>query len=83
MLSEKYNKYYENLSDKKFAQHPSTWLSAEGFLNENAKDTSMTPEEFKEWQFQNDVDMRKKGLKTMRWSMDYIRKLDEHIAKNS
>lgn len=83
MLSEKYNKYYENLSDKKFAQHPSTWLSAEGFLNENAKDTSMTSEEFKEWQFQNDVEMRKKGLKTMRWSVDYIRKLDEHIAKNS
>jgi hypothetical protein len=26
--------YYSNLKDRQFAQHPSTWLNAEGFLNE-------------------------------------------------
>lgn len=36
-LAELYNKYYMNLADKKFAQHPSTWLSAERFLDTTDK----------------------------------------------
>jgi len=80
-LSTLYNQYYNALKDKEFAQHPSTWLNAEGFLNEDSTVKEKTKEEMKEWQFQNDVDMRKKGLKTMRWSVGYIRELDEAIAK--
>jgi uncharacterized protein YdaU (DUF1376 family) len=38
-----------------------------------------TKEDFEQWQFKNDVEMRKKGLKTMRWSVDYIEKLDKFI----
>lgn len=33
-LAKLYNEYYSNLKDRQFAQHPSTWLNAEGFLNE-------------------------------------------------
>ena len=33
-LAELYTKYYVSLSDKKFALHPSTWLSAERFLDD-------------------------------------------------
>jgi hypothetical protein len=29
------------------------------------------------------VDMRKKGLKTMRWSQEYIRKLDNFIENGT
>jgi hypothetical protein len=82
-LSELYNKYYESLKDKEFAQHPSTWLSAEGYLNVKPKDNKMTDDEFKEWQWNKDIEMRKKGIKTMRWTMDYIRKLDLAIADGS
>ena len=42
-----------------------------------------TKEDFKQWQFKSDVDMRKKGLKTMRWSEDYIRKLDNFIENGT
>jgi len=42
----------------------------------------MSKEEFAEWQWNMDIDMRKKGLKTMRWSEDYIRRLDKHIEMN-
>ena len=42
-----------------------------------------TKEDFTEWQFKTDVDMRKKGLKTMRWSQDYIRKLDNFIENGT
>ena len=42
-----------------------------------------TKEDFTEWQFKTDVDMRKRGLKTMRWSQDYIRKLDNFIENGT
>ena len=42
-----------------------------------------TKEDFTEWQFKTDVDMRKRGLKTMRWSQDYIRKLDKFIENGT
>ena len=79
-LAEMYNKYYENVKDKEFAKQPAFWLSAQKYLDEKVEDTSMTTEEFKDWQWKNDLDMRKKGLKTMRWSVDYIQKLDDAIA---
>lgn len=41
-----------------------------------------TKEEFEEWQFNTDVDMRRKGIKTMRWTPSYIEKLDKFIADN-
>tara|TARA_A100001201_G_C4062319_1_gene193073 strand:- start:176 stop:943 length:768 start_codon:yes stop_codon:yes gene_type:complete len=79
-LAEMYNKYYENVKDKEYAKQPAFWLSAQKYLDEKVEDTSMTAEEFKDWQWKNDLDMRKKGLKTMRWSVDYIQKLDDAIA---
>lgn len=83
MLSEKYNEYYNNLSDKKFAKYPSTWLSAEGYLDEKAEvKEKMTEQELKDWKFKGDIEMRKKGIKPLSWSVGYIRELDEAIAKN-
>ena len=34
----------------------------------------------REWKFKSDLDMRKKGIKPLSWSVGYIRKLDEAIA---
>ena len=81
-LSKLYNKYYNELKDKEFAQHPSTWLNAEGFLNEGATIKEKSDEEMREWKFNSDVDMRRKGLKPMSWSVTYIEELDDYISKN-
>lgn len=81
-LSELYNKYYDALKDKQYAQHPSTWLNAEGYLNQGLDRKEKTDEEMKEWKFNSDVDMRRKGLKPMSWSVQYIKQLDDFIAKN-
>ena len=81
-LSELYNHYYNNLKDKTYAQHPSTWLNAEGFLNEGATIKEKSDEEMREWKFNSDVDMRRKGLKPMSWSVTYIEELDDYISKN-
>lgn len=84
MLSKKYNEYYNSLKDKQYAQHPSTWLNAEGFLNENAEiKERMTDQELKDWKFKGDVEMRKKGIKPLSWSVGYIRELDKAIADGS
>lgn len=81
MLAEKYNSYYNNLADKKFAQYPSTWLNAEGFLNEGTEiKDKLTDEELKDWKFKGDVAMRKKGIKPLSWSVTYVKELDEAIA---
>lgn len=83
MLSKKYNEYYESLKDKQFAQHPSTWLNAEGFLNEGTEvKDKLTDQEMKDWKFKSDMDMRKQGIKPLSWSVGYIRELDEAIAKS-
>lgn len=82
-LSELYNKYYQSLKDKEFAQHPSTWLSAEGYLNEGSTVKEKTEEEMKEWKFKGDVEMRKKGIKPLSWSVNYIQELDKAIADGS
>ena len=37
----------------------------EKYLDEKVNDSSMTPKEFKDWQWKNDLDMRKKGLKNI------------------
>ena len=83
MLSERYNKYYDNLADKKYAQHPSTWLSAEGYDNQGLDRKEKSEEEMKEWKFNQDKSMRKKGIKPLSWSVGYIRELDEAIAKEN
>ena len=83
-LCDLYNKYYSSLKDKQYAQHPSTWLNAEGFLNQNAEiKERMSDQELKDWKFKGDVEMRKKGIKPLSWSVGYIRQLDEFIEKNS
>ena len=42
----------------------------------------MTDQEMKDWKFKGDVEMRKKGIKPLSWSVNYIRELDEFIEKN-
>jgi len=81
-LAELYNHYYNQLKDKTYAQHPSTWLNAEGFLNEGATIKEKSPEEMRQWKFNSDVDMRRKGMKPMSWSVSYIRELDDYISRN-
>ena len=81
-LSKLYNQYYNALKDKEFAQHPSTWLNAEGFLNEGATIKEKSEKEMREWKFKSDMDMRKKGIKPLSWSVTYIRELDEAISRN-
>jgi len=82
MLAKKYNDYYNSLKDKQYAQHPSTWLNAEGFLNQGISIKEKSDSEMQEWKFKGDVEMRKKGIKPLSWSVQYIQKLDEFIAKN-
>jgi uncharacterized protein YdaU (DUF1376 family) len=82
MLAKKYNDYYNSLKDKQYAQHPSTWLNAEGFLNQDISIKEKSDSEMQEWKFKGDVEMRKKGIKPLSWSVQYIQKLDEFIAKN-
>lgn len=83
-LAKKYNNYYNSLKDKQYAQYPSTWLNAEGFLNQGAEiKEQMTDEEMKDWKFKGDVEMRKKGIKPLSWSVGYIRKLDEFIENET
>jgi len=81
-LSDLYNQYYNNLKDKQYAQHPSTWLNAEGFYNQGAVINEKSDEEMKQWKFNSDVDMRRKGMKPLSWSVQYIEKLDDFISRN-
>ena len=81
-LCDLYNKYYSSLKDKQYAQHPSTWLNAEGYLNQGAMIKEKSDEEMKEWKFKSDIEMRKKGIKPLSWSVGYIRQLDEAIANS-
>ena len=37
----------------------------------------------KEWKFKGDVEMRKKGIKPLSWSVTYIQELDKAIADGS
>lgn len=39
-------------------------------------------EEMREWKFKSDLDMRKKGMKPLSWSVGYIRELDAAIAND-
>jgi len=55
------------------------FLSKKIYL-EIVPEKQLTQEEKDNWLWDRDIDMRKKGLKTMRWSEDYIRKLDQAIA---
>jgi len=83
MLSDKYNDYYNALKDKQFAQYPSTWLSAEGYLNQGAETKEkLSEQEMKDWKFNSDLDMRKKGMKPLSWSVSYIRELDKAIEND-
>ena len=40
-------------------------------------------EEMREWKFKSDLDMRKKGIKPLSWSVSYIAELDKAIADGS
>lgn len=82
-LSKKYNDYYNSIKDKQYAQYPSTWLNAEGFLNQGIDIKEMSDQELKDWKFKGDIEMRKKGIKPLSWSVGYIRELDEAIANGS
>lgn len=42
----------------------------------------LSDQEMKDWKFNSDVDMRRKGMKPLSWSVSYIRELDEYIEKN-
>ena len=42
-----------------------------------------TEEEMKDWKFNQDLDMRKKGMKMYSWSVSYVRELDKAIADGS
>ncbi len=42
----------------------------------------LSDQELKDWKFNSDVDMRRKGMKPLSWSVGYIRELDEYIEKN-
>jgi len=43
----------------------------------------MSEKDMKEWKFNSDVDMRKKGIKPLSWSVGYIRELDKAIEGGS
>lgn len=43
----------------------------------------LSDQELKDWKFNQDLDMRKKGMQMYSWSVDYIRKLDKAIADGS
>ena len=42
----------------------------------------LSDQELKDWKFNSDVDMRRKGMKPLSWSVGYIRELDEYIENN-
>ena len=42
----------------------------------------LSDQEMKDWKFNSDVDMRRKGMKPLSWSVGYIKELDEYIEKN-
>ena len=41
-----------------------------------------TDEEMKDWKFKSDMDMRKKGIKPLSWSVSYIAELDKAIENS-
>ena len=41
-----------------------------------------TEEEMKDWKFKSDMDMRKKGIKPLSWSVSYIAELDKAIENS-
>jgi len=78
-LGDKFLTYKRQKGD--FYKALERFISKKIYLEITAEKT-MTKEEIDNWQFNTDIEMRRKGLKTMRWSMDYIEKLDEYIANN-
>ena len=43
----------------------------------------LSDQELKDWKFNQDLDMRKKGMKMYSWSVSYVRELDKAIADGS
>jgi hypothetical protein len=65
-LADLYNKHCESQTDMKFAQHPSTWLNAKGYLDkpmskEKNDEFSMIPQKKP---LENYVNFVKKGVHT-------------------
>jgi len=78
-----YNKYYNNLADKKFAKHPSTWLSAEGWEDETPTENGFDKEEHEKYRFKQNCEMYKKGIRLQTWSRQDIEKFEHELAKQS
>tara|TARA_R100000654_G_scaffold11904_2_gene25900 strand:+ start:8173 stop:8925 length:753 start_codon:yes stop_codon:yes gene_type:complete len=83
MLADKYNKYYNNLGDKKFAKHPSTWLSAEGWEDETPIEKGFDKAEHEKYKFKQNCEMYKKGIRLQTWSRQDIEKFEHELAKQS
>jgi uncharacterized protein YdaU (DUF1376 family) len=78
-LGDKYVTYRNQKGE--FHKALERFLSKKIYL-EIVPEKKMTDQEFKDWQFKSDIEMRRKGIKTMRWSFDYIQKLDKFIEEN-
>lgn len=82
-LANLFNVYYDNLKDKTFAKHPSTWLSAEGWADEIPKEEVFDKEEHEKYRFQQNCEMYKKGIRLQTWSRQDMEKFQEELAKQS
>ncbi len=80
-LAELFNDYYNNLKDKTFARHPSTWLSAEGYEDEIPKTKEFDKEEHEAYRLKGNVEMYKKGIRLLTWSKQDMDEFEEIIAK--
>jgi len=82
-LARMYNKYYFNLGDKKFAKHPSTWLSSEGWEDEIPKESGFDKEEHEKYRFKQNCEMYKKGIRLQTWSRQDMEKFEQELANES
>jgi|TARA_B100000900_G_scaffold416133_1_gene449334 uncharacterized protein YdaU (DUF1376 family) len=57
------------------------FLSKKIYL-EIVPEKQQSDQEMKDWKFKGDVEMRKKGIKPLSWSVGYIRELDAAIAND-
>ena len=84
------DEYKESLGDKFLTyrnQKGEYYKALERFISkkiylEIMPEKQLSDQELKEWKFNSDVDMRRKGMKPLSWSVGYIRELDEYIEKN-
>ena len=71
ILAELYNKHCSNASELQFSKHPSTWLNAQGYLDQEFTPKPTTTERnYKDYVF-----MVKKGMRSTRISDDMVLKM--------